>query len=97
MKFGIFSAMRRRMPWRASSWSISSGAEPALPPRQDLQALLALVQLGYYRGIVNKLDALAQAHPACSPFIADLGKLARQYQFEAMSGQLQKVLNEPVH
>ncbi len=72
-------------------------AEPALPPRDELQALLALVQLGYYRGIVNKLEALARAHPACADFAAAMGKLARQYQFEAMSGQLQKVLNEPVH
>jgi CheY-like chemotaxis protein/anti-sigma regulatory factor (Ser/Thr protein kinase) len=69
----------------------------AHPPREELLALQTLVQLGYYRGIVNKLDALAQADPACSAFIATLNGLARQYQFETMLTHLQKALDEPVH
>ncbi|NVO07354.1 MAG: response regulator, partial [Rhodoferax sp.] len=71
-------------------------AEP-VPPREDLLALQTLVQLGYYRGIVNKLGDLAQAQPRCSAFVARLSALARQYQFETMLTHLQKALDEPVH
>ncbi len=66
-------------------------------PREELLALQTLVQLGYYRGILNKLDALAVAHPGCAAVTSALNALARQYQFEAILGQLQKVLDEPVH
>jgi CheY-like chemotaxis protein len=66
-------------------------------PREDLLALQTLVQLGYYRGIVNKLGELAAAHPRCSAFTTAQTKLARQYQFETMLTQLQKALDEPVH
>ena len=66
-------------------------------PREELLALQTLVQLGYYRGILNKLDALAVAHPACAAVTSALNALARQYQFEAILGQLQKALDEPVH
>jgi CheY-like chemotaxis protein len=66
-------------------------------PRDELLALQTLVQLGYYRGILNKLDALAAEHPACGILIASLNALARQYQFETMLGQLKKALDEPVH
>jgi CheY-like chemotaxis protein len=67
------------------------------PPREDLLALQVLVQLGYYRGIVNKLDALALSYPPCAVFITMLNTLARQYQFETMLTHLQKALDEPVH
>jgi hypothetical protein len=66
-------------------------------PREELLALQTLVQLGYYRGIINKLNALAVSHPRCAAFTAAQTALARQYQFEAMLSQLQKALDEPVH
>ena len=69
----------------------------ALPPREDLLALQALVQLGYFRGVTNKLQSMLQAQPECAPFITPLDALSRQYQFEAMLGHLQKALDEPVH
>jgi hypothetical protein len=62
-----------------------------------LLALQALVQLGYYRGITNKLQALVQAYPACLPLTTLLQSLARQYQFDAMLDHLKKALDEPVH
>jgi signal transduction histidine kinase/DNA-binding NarL/FixJ family response regulator len=68
-----------------------------LPPRDELLALQALVQLGYYRGITNKLQALVQAYPACLPLTTLLQSLARQYQFDAMLDHLKKALDEPVH
>jgi signal transduction histidine kinase/CheY-like chemotaxis protein len=66
----------------------------ALPPRAELLALQALVQLGYFRGIVNALEAMARAHPQCVSFTARQLVWARQYQFEAMLMQLQKALDE---
>jgi CheY-like chemotaxis protein/anti-sigma regulatory factor (Ser/Thr protein kinase) len=75
----------------------TADAAEALPPREDLLALQVLVQLGYYRGIVNKLADMAQAHPGSSTLAATLSALARQYQFETMLTHLQKALDEPVH
>ena len=66
-------------------------------PREELLALQGLVQLGYFRGITNKLAALALAHPQCATMVQSLDALARQYQFETMLIHLQKALDEPVH
>ncbi len=66
-------------------------------PRAELLALQGLVQLGYFRGITNKLAALALAHPQCAASLQTLDALARQYQFEGMLVHLQKALDEPVH
>jgi CheY-like chemotaxis protein len=69
-----------------------------LPSPADCQALLALVRLGFYRGIVNKLDAIAMAQPQCVAFTQSMAALARQYQFETMAAQLQKALDaSPTH
>ena len=64
-----------------------------VPDIADCQALLELVRLGFYRGIVNKLDAMALAQPQCAAFIQSMAALARQYQFETMASQLQKVID----
>ena len=64
-----------------------------LPNVADCQALLDLVRLGFYRGIVNKLDAIATAQPQCLAFTQAMAALARQYQFEAMATPLQKALD----
>jgi signal transduction histidine kinase/CheY-like chemotaxis protein len=66
-------------------------------PRAELLALQGLVQLGYFRGITNKLAALAVAHPEGAGSLHTLEALARQYQFETMLVHLQKALDEPVH
>ena len=58
-------------------------------------ALQELVRLGFYRGIVNKLDALALDYPACAPFTQNMLVLARQYQFESMLTTLQSLLDDP--
>jgi signal transduction histidine kinase/DNA-binding NarL/FixJ family response regulator len=69
-------------------------AEPTvLPPRSECLALQELVRLGFYRGIMNKLDAIDAAHPECAAFTQSMAALARQYQFESMAAQLQKALD----
>lgn len=58
-------------------------------PRPDLLApLQQAVQLGYYRGILNQLDAIAAAQPECAAFTEAMRGLARQFQFEAIGREL---------
>ncbi|MEN9467752.1 MAG: hypothetical protein RL081_1753 [Pseudomonadota bacterium] len=58
-----------------------------LPPRAPCQALLEVVRLGYYRGIMNQLETWGAAYPECEGFTQSMVKLARQYQFETMAEQ----------
>jgi signal transduction histidine kinase len=67
--------------------------EGKMPPPAQCQQLLEVVRLGYYRGIMNQLDAWGTAYPECEGFIQSMVKLARQYQFETMAEQLQKALD----
>jgi CheY-like chemotaxis protein len=60
------------------------------PEAASLLALQHAVQLGYYRGIMNQLDVIEAAQPACAAFTAAMRDLARQFQFEAMSRELSK-------
>jgi signal transduction histidine kinase/purine-cytosine permease-like protein/FixJ family two-component response regulator len=67
-------------------------AEPqrarVLPSAERQSALRELVALGYFRGILNQLDEIDQAEPACSAWVADMRVLARQFEFDAMGRQL---------
>jgi signal transduction histidine kinase/purine-cytosine permease-like protein/ActR/RegA family two-component response regulator len=58
------------------------------PDRVQLDALQEVVTLGFFRGILNQLDALEAAQPECAGFVANMRDLARQFQFETMSQQL---------
>ncbi|MDD2881055.1 MAG: ATP-binding protein [Rhodoferax sp.] len=58
------------------------------PQAEHLQALLEMVNLGYYRGILNQLDDLQIAQPMHAPFLAHMRELARQFQFETMRDEL---------
>jgi CheY-like chemotaxis protein len=58
-------------------------------PRSDLlQPLAQAVQLGYYRGILNQLDAIDASQPGCAAFTGAMRDLARQFQFEAIAREL---------
>jgi CheY-like chemotaxis protein len=58
------------------------------PAAHLLAPLQNAVQLGYYRGILNQLDAIEAAQPECRSFAAALREQARQFQFEAMARTL---------
>ncbi|MDO9400608.1 MAG: ATP-binding protein [Polaromonas sp.] len=58
------------------------------PAAPQLDALREVVNLGYYRGIMNTLDEIEQAQPLSAGFTAEMRALARQFQFETMSRQL---------
>jgi signal transduction histidine kinase/purine-cytosine permease-like protein/DNA-binding LytR/AlgR family response regulator len=64
------------------------------PPLADLLELQDLARLGYYRGIVNKLDAIVAAQPETAGFAKAMATQARQFQFEALLKQLQKDIDE---
>ena len=72
----------------ANEGLVNPAAMP-LPPRvipdaAQLAALLEVVNLGFYRGIMNKLEEIAAQQPATEAFVDEMRALARQFQFEAM-------------
>jgi signal transduction histidine kinase/CheY-like chemotaxis protein/purine-cytosine permease-like protein len=64
------------------------------PERPQLDALREVVSLGFFRGILNKLDEMEAANAQCAPFVAEMRGLARQFQFETMSQHLNQVIHE---
>jgi CheY-like chemotaxis protein len=78
-------------PAPAATPAVASG-NGAPPPKLELQALQGLLQLGFYRGILNKLEAIAVAHPQTQPWIQATATLARQYRFEEILLQLQGLI-----
>ena len=65
------------------------------PPRAVVETLLGLVQIGYLRGILNMLDSIERGHPECTSFVAAMRRMAQEYQFDAMTNQLQRGMDEP--
>lgn len=65
------------------------------PPPEDLRALRELVELGYPRGLKEKLRAVAADHPQCAEFVRVMEDLARRFQFEAMLALLLRELEGP--
>jgi hypothetical protein len=63
-----------------------------LPNANQLASLLEVVNLGFYRGIMNKLIEIEGQQADTVVFVEDMRKLARQFQFEAMSRQLSEGL-----
>ncbi|MES3009179.1 MAG: ATP-binding protein [Pseudomonadota bacterium] len=82
--------------WLESAPVTSPAAAPVaptklvLPPAAERAALLDVVNLGYYRGIINKLAEIEAAAPECAAFAEQMRGMARQFQFEAMGRLLQQ-------
>jgi YesN/AraC family two-component response regulator len=85
------------------SWLEAPAAEPAAeppavlvyPPRKQLETLLEVVSLGYYRGIINLLDEMEEGETDVAPFVGKMRELARQFQFEAMGQHLNHAIHDP--
>jgi signal transduction histidine kinase/ActR/RegA family two-component response regulator len=60
----------------------------AWPDANLLAPLQQAVALGYYRGILQQLDAIDAAQPECASFTAAMRELARRFQFEAIAREL---------
>ena len=93
-------ALRLSLTWLDSAAPVTEPA-PAPPPvalvypaRPQLDALREVVSLGFFRGIMNKLDEMEAADARCAPFVAEMRGLARQFQFETMSQQLNQVIHD---
>jgi signal transduction histidine kinase/CheY-like chemotaxis protein/purine-cytosine permease-like protein len=65
-----------------------------VPDAAELQALDELVNLGYYRGIVRKLDDIERLDSRHAPFVTDLRGLARQFQLDAMTRMIRRALDD---
>ena len=65
-----------------------------LPGTAHLRALDELVSLGYFRGIVRKLDEIDAEDAAHAGFVAHLRALAQQFQLDAMTRILRQALAE---
>ena len=87
-------------------WLEAASAAPAVvdvplplqgstPDPDQLRALDALVNLGYFRGIVRKLDEIEAADAAQAAFVNRLRGLARQFQLDAMTRLIRQALSEP--
>ncbi|MES2362865.1 MAG: ATP-binding protein [Pseudomonadota bacterium] len=77
-------------PTDAQPLPVAMGSPRILPDAAQLAALLEVVNLGFYRGIMNKLAEIEAQQPATAAFVEDMRALARQFQFEAMGRQLSK-------
>jgi signal transduction histidine kinase/CheY-like chemotaxis protein/purine-cytosine permease-like protein len=96
---------RLALVWITTDAPLALAASPAAaasasvawnyPDRQSLDALHEVVYLGYYRGILNKLDEIEAGQPASAAFVCDMRVLARQFQFEVMSQHLGRAILSP--
>jgi signal transduction histidine kinase/DNA-binding NarL/FixJ family response regulator len=64
----------------------------ALPAEPHLRALQELVNIGYVRGIVKRLDQIETESPACAAFVERMRGMARGFQLEEMNGVLTRAL-----
>ena len=73
-----------------------AGPAPGVwPDAAQLASLLDVVNLGFYRGILNKLAEIETQQPATAAFVGEMRLLARQFRFEAMASQITQ--KEPGH
>jgi hypothetical protein len=71
-----------------------TAAHWVFPDEAQLRALDELISLGYFRGIVKKLDEIEGENAAHASFVAHLRGLARNFQLDAMSGLVRRALND---
>jgi CheY-like chemotaxis protein len=65
------------------------------PDPVQLAALNELIELGYMRGILNKLDEIERLDSAHGEFVRVMRSLAQRFQFEAMKEVLRKSADAP--
>ncbi|WP_395350348.1 response regulator [Variovorax sp. UC122_21] len=85
--------LERRLGLRWTEVAAASAPAPMQPvlrppSRERLRALDEAVSLGYFRGIMNQLDAIDGEQPECAAWTEAQRVLARQFQFEAMGRAL---------
>jgi signal transduction histidine kinase/ActR/RegA family two-component response regulator len=71
----------------------SPAIDGALPGVDQLRALDELVSLGYFRGIVRKLDEIEARDPMQAAFVNNLRHMARHFQLDAMTRVIRQALD----
>ncbi|HEY4069354.1 MAG TPA: hypothetical protein VGM74_20775, partial [Burkholderiaceae bacterium] len=64
----------------------------ALPDAAQLRALDELVSLGYYRGIVRKLDEIEAGDASQAAFVGKMRAMAQHFQLDAMTRVIRQAL-----
>lgn len=62
-----------------------------VPDPQYLKELLALIKIGYVRGVLNKLDEIESLGAQYKIFVSMMRKLAQQFQLAAMTQYIEKL------
>ncbi|HSW19829.1 MAG TPA: hypothetical protein VLJ86_21605, partial [Ramlibacter sp.] len=76
-------------PGAQASEPLPAAPMPATPPDDiALASLRDVVQLGYYRGILNRLAEIESAQPSAKAFCAQMRELARAFEFEEIARRL---------
>jgi signal transduction histidine kinase/DNA-binding NarL/FixJ family response regulator len=65
-----------------------------IPPISDLKVLFEHVETGYFRGIREELDRLAQLDEQYQPFIQELRKLVKGFNIQTVRHFLQESVNQ---
>jgi CheY-like chemotaxis protein len=81
----------------ALRWSAAPVAPPAapekLPDATQLEALHALVEQGFVRGIQKKLDEIEAADSGAAGFVARLRTLAQRFEIDALGAAVERALH----
>ncbi|CDS53851.1 Two-component hybrid sensor and regulator [Polaromonas sp. CG9_12] len=92
----LFDWLERQLGLRWQYEAQAVNAEPVAamaaphvcPDDAQLASLLEVVNLGFYRGILNKLADIENQQPDTAAFVEEMRVLARQFRFETMASQL---------
>jgi signal transduction histidine kinase/ActR/RegA family two-component response regulator len=74
--------------------TIASPTVIIIPPISDLKGLLEHVETGYFRGIREELDQLAQLDEQYQPFIRELRELVKGFNIQTVRHFLQESINQ---
>jgi CheY-like chemotaxis protein len=89
---------RLQLEWVSAVPAALPAPEPAhaidgaLPDAEQLRALDELVSLGYFRGIVRKLDEIESDDPEQAAFVGRLRVMAQNFQLDAMTRAIRQAL-----
>jgi CheY-like chemotaxis protein len=70
---------------------VSNQTEMVMPPDQALTELLALVNLGYVKGINGKLDEILLIDPSYLAFVELMRQFSSQFQIDIMKNFIQEI------
>ncbi|MEW6310048.1 MAG: ATP-binding protein [Pseudomonadota bacterium] len=74
-----------QLDWVKREPAPTRSARPSLAAVRDLQELTSV---GYLRGVLERLDRLAEEEPACAGYVEQLRQQARRFQLDTLSACL---------